>query len=111
MAKETLITAQRLLLDTKNLAVFHQSIGSLTLLDDYRRWRDRVFINELLKCEALGESSDTQGGYYNPNGLSDAELTTTGYVNNEDCKFDVKDDLLGIVKSLRKRKVCCALAA
>jgi len=32
VARETLITAQRLLLDTGNLNVFHQSIGSLTLL-------------------------------------------------------------------------------
>ena len=35
IARETLITAQRLLLDTGNLTTFHQSIGSLTLLDDY----------------------------------------------------------------------------
>ena len=56
VARETLITAQRLLLDTGNLNVFHQSIGSLTLLDDYRRWRDRVFANELLKAEASGAS-------------------------------------------------------
>jgi len=28
------MTAQRLLIDTGNLGVFHQSIGSLTLLDD-----------------------------------------------------------------------------
>ena len=34
VARETLLTAQRLLLDTGNLNVFHQSIGSLTLLDD-----------------------------------------------------------------------------
>ena len=47
IARETLMTAQRLLLDTGNLNMFHQSIGSLTLLDDYRRWRDRVFIDEL----------------------------------------------------------------
>jgi hypothetical protein len=37
--RETLVTAQRMLLDTGNLNQFHQSIGSLTLLDDYRRWR------------------------------------------------------------------------
>ena len=49
VARETLITAQRLLLDTGNLNVFHQSIGSLTLLDDYRRWRE--FANELLKAK------------------------------------------------------------
>ncbi len=39
MSRENLLTAQRLLLDTGNIGVFHQSIGSLTLLDDYRRWR------------------------------------------------------------------------
>ena len=39
IARETLMTAQRLLLDTGNLNMFHQSIGSLTLLDDYRRWQ------------------------------------------------------------------------
>ena len=55
IARETLITAQRLLLDTGNLNMFHQSIGSLTLLDDYRRWRDRVFIDELAKAEAQGQ--------------------------------------------------------
>ena len=56
VARETLLTAQRLLLDTGNLNVFHQSIGSLTLLDDYRRWRDRVFADELFKAEANGVS-------------------------------------------------------
>ena len=44
--------------------MFHQSIGSLTLLDDYRRWRDRVFIDELAKAEANGIASSSQGGYY-----------------------------------------------
>lgn len=34
VARETLMTSQRLLLDTRNIAAFHQSIGSLTLLDD-----------------------------------------------------------------------------
>jgi hypothetical protein len=51
IARETLMTAQRLLLDTGNLNMFHQSIGSLTLLDDYRRWRDRVFLDECCKSE------------------------------------------------------------
>ena len=63
IARETLMTAQRLLLDTGNLNMFHQSIGSLTLLDDYRRWRDRVFLDELFKSESRGQSSDSQGGY------------------------------------------------
>ena len=53
IARETLVTAQRLLLDTGNLNMFHQSIGSLTLLDDYRRWRDRVFIDELSKQKLM----------------------------------------------------------
>jgi len=53
IARETLITAQRLLLDTGNLNMFHQSIGSLTLLDDYRRWRDRVFITNSPKQKLM----------------------------------------------------------
>ena len=102
IARETLITAQRLLLDTGNLTAFHQSIGSLTLLDDYRRWRDRVFINELLKAVSKGQASDTQGGYYYPGDLAVGALT---YANAEQAKFDVKDDLLRVVKSMRKRNV------
>ena len=42
IARETLVTAQRLLL-TLEFEHVHQSIGSLTLLDDYRIGRDRVF--------------------------------------------------------------------
>ena len=105
VARETLITAQRLLLDTGNLNVFHQSIGSLTLLDDYRRWRDRVFANELLKAESCGQSSDEQGGYYFPGGKSKDDLGTPGYEATESAKFDVKTDLLEVVKDMRKRNV------
>ncbi|WP_338442350.1 hypothetical protein VZG28_05095 [Synechococcus elongatus IITB4] len=105
VSMETLMTAQRLLLDTGNLNVFHQSIGSLTLLDDYRRWRDRVFTGELLKAEAAGKSSDRQGGYYYPGN----KTRTVGgapdisYAAGESAKFDVKTDLLEVVKALRKR--------
>ena len=105
VARETLITAQRLLLDTGNLNVFHQSIGSLTLLDDYRRWRDRVFANELLKAESCGQSSDEQGGYYFPGGKAKDELATPGYASEESAKFDVTTDLLEVVKDMRKRNV------
>ena len=105
VARETLITAQRLLLDTGNLNVFHQSIGSLTLLDDYRRWRDRVFANELLKAESCGQSSDEQGGYYFPGGKSKDVLDSPGYEAGESAKFDVKTDLLEVVKDMRKRNV------
>jgi len=109
IARETLMTAQRLLLDTGNLNMFHQSIGSLTLLDDYRRWRDRVFLDELFKAEARGQSSDTQGGYYYPNGHSKSGSTVSAYTATEYAserfKFNVKTDLLEVVKSLRKRNV------
>jgi hypothetical protein len=108
VARETLITAQRLLLDTGNLNVFHQSIGSLTLLDDYRRWRDRVFANELLKAEASGQASAESGGYYLPGGKpKDGVGGTLGvtYAEGESAKFDVTTDLLEVVKDMRKRNV------
>jgi len=109
IARETLMTAQRLLLDTGNLNMFHQSIGSLTLLDDYRRWRDRVFLDELFKAEARGQSSDTQGGYYYPNNHTNTSGTISTYTSTEYAserfKFNVKTDLLNVVKSLRKRNV------
>jgi hypothetical protein len=107
IARETLITAQRLLLDTGNLNMFHQSIGSLTLLDDYRRWRDRVFIDELAKAEANGVASTTQGGYYFAGGKTKdsqgrVSYTSTEY-GNEVQQFQVRTDLLTVVKDLRKR--------
>jgi len=109
IARETLMTAQRLLLDTGNLNMFHQSIGSLTLLDDYRRWRDRVFLDELFKAESRGQSSDTQGGYYYPNNHTNTSGTISTYTSTEYAserfKFNVKTDLLNVVKSLRKRNV------
>jgi hypothetical protein len=109
IARETLVTAQRLLLDTGNLNMFHQSIGSLTLLDDYRRWRDRVFIDELSKAEANGAASSTQGGYYFAGGKTKdssgrVSYSTTEY-GNEVQQFQVRTDLLTVVKDLRKRNV------
>ena len=104
VARETLLTAQRLLLDTGNLNVFHQSIGSLTLLDDYRRWRDRVFADELFKAEAKGPAGSDSGGYYYPGGKHKAQAAPyLSYAKNETAKFDVKTDLLEVVKDLRKR--------
>jgi hypothetical protein len=107
IARETLITAQRLLLDTGNLNMFHQSIGSLTLLDDYRRWRDRVFIDELAKAEANGAASTTQGGYYFPGAKTknaSGQITyTSDEYTAETQQFQVRTDLLTVVKDLRKR--------
>ena len=106
VARETLLTAQRLLLDTGNLNVFHQSIGSLTLLDDYRRWRDRVFADELFKAEANGLASSSEGGYYFPGGAAKAAGNPVfTYGANISAKFDVKTDLLQVVKDMRKRNV------
>ena len=106
VARETLLTAQRLLLDTGNLNVFHQSIGSLTLLDDYRRWRDRVFADELFKAEANGNSSASEGGYYYPGGDAKAAAAPFfTYAAGTSAKFDVKTDLLQVVKDMRKRNV------
>ncbi len=109
IARETLVTAQRLLLDTGNLNMFHQSIGSLTLLDDYRRWRDRVFIDELAKAEANGAASTSQGGYYFPGGKTknssgQIAYTAAQYTANIQ-QFSVRTDLLTVVKDMRKRNV------
>jgi hypothetical protein len=109
IARETLITAQRMLLDSGNLNMFHQSIGSLTLLDDYRRWRDRVFIDELSKAEANGKADTTQGGYYFPGNKTKASNGSVSYTTAEYTadvqQFQVRTDLLNIVKDLRKRNV------
>jgi len=105
VARETLVTAQRMLLDTGSLPVFHQSIGSLTLLDDYRRWRDRVFADELFKAEANGKADNTQGGYYFPKGKGKTGATVDSYAAGQSAKFGVKDDLLEVVTQLRKRNV------
>ena len=108
-ARETLVTAQRLLLDTGNLNMFHQSIGSLTLLDDYRRWRDRVFIDEIAKAEANGAASSSQGGYYFAAGKTKDSSSRVSYTaaeyGDQKQQFSVKTDLLTVVKDLRKRNV------
>lgn len=105
IARETLITAQRLLLDLNQLPMFHASIGSMTLLDDYRRWRDRVFADELFKAEANGAADQSQGGYYFPKGKSKSGVTVTAYGATEAAVFGVKDDLLEVVTQMRKRNV------
>lgn len=105
-----LMTAQRMLLDTGNLAVFHQSVGSLTLLNDYRQWRDLVWINEVYKCYSRGKSSEEQGGYYFPGAMSEAEIASPGYDvtgagDGDKARFSVKMDLLQVVADMRSRNV------
>jgi hypothetical protein len=113
VSKQNIMTAQRLLIDTGNIGVFHQSIGSLTLLDDYRRWRDRVFINELYKAYANGRADGDKGGYYFPMGFSEAELNAAGGIGYDvsapgqenQARFSVKHDLLEVVRDMRLRNV------
>jgi len=89
--------------------MFHQSIGSLTLLDDYRRWRDRVFIDELAKAEAQGQASSSQGGYYFSGDKAKDSQGRVSYSGDEYTaqvqQFSVRTDLLEVVKDLRKRNV------
>jgi hypothetical protein len=111
VSKENIMTAQRLLIDTGSLGVFHNSIGSLTLLDDYRRWRDRVHINELYKAYANGKSDGDRGGYYFPLDLTEAQLNSAGGVGYDvttdptQARFGVKNDLLNITRDMRNRNV------
>lgn len=112
IARQTLLTAQRLLYDRSQIAQFHQSIGSMTLLDDYRRWRDRVFVGELMKAEANGRADTNRGGYYFPMGKSkDAANDQRGiqgvenYAAGEHGRFSVKTDLTEVVKDMRTRNV------
>jgi hypothetical protein len=78
----------------------------MTLLDDYRRWRDRVFADELFKAEANGKADSVQGGYYFPKGKSKTSGTAVeAYTSNQSAKFGVKDDLLEVVTQMRKRNI------
>ena len=106
VARETLLTGQRLLLDYGSLTMFHQSIGSMTMLDDYRRWKDRVFSDEMFKAESNGQSSVSQGGYYYPQAKAKAgSAPFLTYSGAETGKFSVKRDLLQVVRDMNKRNV------
>ena len=69
-----------------------------------------MFLDEFAKSESRGAASDTQGGYYYPNGKLRSSSTAlnsysaTEYAS-ERYKFNVKTDLLEVVKELRKRNV------
>lgn len=89
---ETLLLAQRALwqYNPNQIQQFHQSIGSMTLFRDYRKWMDRVYLNLLL------ESPYT----HNPQGVADGGTYAQGPQ-----KIDVTYDLLTIVEQMRKRNV------
>lgn len=69
---------------------FHQSIGSLTLLDDYQRWNDRIYINKAMSVPTK----------YNPGGVADGGTYASGPP-----KFDVNRDLKTIVEMLQSKNV------
>jgi hypothetical protein len=69
--------------------VFHESIGANTLLDDYRRWQDRVYQDLLLRSPHR----------YNPGGVEDGGTYASGPP-----AFGVRD-LANIFEVLSKRNV------
>lgn len=84
-----IITAQRNLWQYGQRS-FHESIGSINLLRDFRKWEDRLYANELLK------STNT----YNPAGVADGGTYASGPQ-----KFDVIRDLETVVEQLTTRNV------
>lgn len=96
MDYETIQLAQRMLydptaFDNPQLSYqFHQSIGSLTLLDDYQRWKDRSYINELLKSPYT----------YNPGDIPDGGTYASGPP-----KIDIRQDLNTIAEQMETRNV------
>lgn len=90
----TILTSQRYywdLLDFDPIAqpVFHESIGAITLLDDFRRWVDRVYL-ELL----------SQTPYkWNPGG----QVQDGGTYDQGPPKISTDVDLNGIYESLASR--------
>ena len=69
---------------------FHQSIGSITLLRDFRKWSDRAYIQKLL------ETTYT----YNPQGVVDG-----GTYSNGPPKVDFLNDVKSVVTAMQKRNV------
>lgn len=87
ISQQQIMKARRMLYD-RNIQGFHQSIGSLTLLDDYRRWEDRVYIEKLLET---------------PNTMNPGAIPDGGTYASGPPAFDVKNDLLTVVERLERR--------
>jgi hypothetical protein len=79
-----IMTAQRQLWQYGQRA-FHDSIGSSNLLQDFRKWEDRLYTNELLKTTFI----------YNPRGIADGatvNLTQADFgFNGQPPQFNVND--------------------
>ena len=102
-----LMQMQRNLYDIANAAQFHQSIGSETLFEDYRRWKDSIYIGLALAANPAtptgGQQANEQvGGYYNPAGIANGGTydTTTGIP-----RVDIVRDVLKVVSDMRTRLV------
>ena len=89
---ENLMLAQRNLYDISVFSdpsrrhQFHQSIGSETLLDDYQRWMDSVYIAEAMAVTRK----------YNPGDIPDGGTYASGPP-----KFTTREDLETIVEQLK----------
>jgi hypothetical protein len=87
-----ILTAQRALWQYGQRA-FHDSIGSANLLQDFRKWEDRLYCNEMLKSTYT----------YNPRGIQDGATVNLTQAdldfNGRPPKFAV-DDIEEIVASL-----------
>lgn len=90
-----IITAQRALWQY-GVRGFHDSIGSSNLLQDFRKWEDRIYTNELLKTTFI----------YNPRGIADG---ATVNLTQADLEFSGKppqfnvDDIEQVVTDLYVR--------
>jgi hypothetical protein len=80
-------SAQRKLWDYGQRA-FHDSIGSSNLLDDFRRWEDRMYVNELLK------SSYT----YNPSEVADSGTYDLNDYGNKPPRWTIEDSDLIVTR-------------
>lgn len=94
---QRLLSAQRKLWELGQRA-FHDSIGSSNLLDDYLRWEDRIYVNELLKTSYTANPSEVaDGGSYDLNDydskpprwtIEDSDLVVTRMTERNALKFD-----------------------
>lgn len=86
VTKEDMIFARVNLYEAGNLQVFHNSIGSENLADNYQSWAESVILQELMQTTFK----------YNPGGAADNAV----YATPADATFNCTRDLLEIEKLL-----------
>lgn len=82
ITKQDMLFARLSLYNSQNLQVFHDSIGSKNLSDDYQSFEEVVLLQELMKTTVKR----------NPNGAVDNVV----YANSSDAQFQCVRDLLTI---------------